>query len=132
MTPRNLTILVAEDHEDSRALLRLVLEGEGYKVIEAKNGAEAVILAQQENPDLILTDLQMPELDGIAALKQIRRVQKLRDVPIIAMSGDGLLGMEFFLSAEEFGTGYINYLTKPLNLNEMKHRINSLLTPVMA
>ena len=89
MTPPNLTILVAEDHNDTRDLLRVFLELEGYEVIEAKNGAEAVVLAERENPDLILTDLQMPELDGVAAVKQIRCVEQLRDVPILAMSGEG-------------------------------------------
>jgi CheY-like chemotaxis protein len=123
------TILIAEDNPDSRELLRVFLEGEGYNVIEAKNGAEAVILARQRCPDLILTDLHMPELDGTAAVKQIRGIDKLREIPIIAMSGDGLRGMEFFINTDEFGSGYIHYLTKPLNLDEMMEEINNLLTP---
>ncbi len=131
MTPRNLTILVADDHEDARAFLRVVLQEEGYNVIEARNGAEAVILALTESPDLILTDLHMPGLDGIAAVKQIRNVEKLREVPILAMSGDGARGMEFFLNIEEFGNGYIDYLTKPLNLDDMTDQINRLLSPII-
>jgi CheY-like chemotaxis protein len=130
MTPKHLTILVAEDHNDTRDLLRVFLELEGYEVIEAKNGAEAVVLTERENPDLILTDLQMPELDGVAAVKQIRCVEQLRDVPILAMSGEGARGMEFFLNMDEFNTGYIDYLTKPLNLEEMINQINLLLEAV--
>jgi CheY-like chemotaxis protein len=126
------TILIAEDNPDSRELLRVFLEGEGYNVIEAKNGAEAVILARQRCPDLILTDLHMPELDGTAAVKQIRGIDKLREIPIIAMSGDGLRGMEFFINTDELGSGYIHYLTKPLNLDEMMEEINNLLTPLAA
>jgi CheY-like chemotaxis protein len=130
MTPKNSTILIAEDHKDAREFLRVLLEQEGYNIIEAKNGAEAVELVQREIPDLILTDLHMPELDGTAAVKQIRAIYKLREIPIIAMSGDGLRGMEFFLNADEFGTGYIHYMAKPLNLNELLEEINNLLTPL--
>lgn len=132
MTPRNLTILVAEDHEDTRGFLRVFLQEEGYNVIEAKNGAEAVELARQECPDLILTDLHMPVIDGIDAVKQIRSVRNLSEIPILAMSGDGMRGMEFFLNAEDYGTGYIHYLPKPLNLNEMMEQIDNLLSPITA
>jgi two-component system KDP operon response regulator KdpE len=128
MNSENLTILVAEDHDNSREFLRVFLEGEGFNVIEAENGAEAVNLARQECPDLILTDLHMPELDGVAAINQIR---SLCDVPILAMSGDGQRGMELFLNIDESATGYIHYLTKPLNLNELLEQINMLL-PVTA
>ena len=121
------TILIAEDDEASRIFLRLFLVEEGFNVIEAKNGAEAVSLARQENPDLILTDLHMPELDGIGAVRQIRSDEKLRDIPILAMSGDGRRGMELFLNMDDLGTGYINYLTKPLSMSAVMEQINMLL-----
>jgi len=121
------TILIAEDDEASRIFLRLFLVEEGFNVIEAKNGAEAVSLARQENPDLILTDLHMPELDGIGAVRQIRSDEKLRDIPILAMSGDGRRGMELFLNMDDLGTGYINYLTKPLSMSAVIEQINMLL-----
>ena len=124
MISGNLTILVAEDDEASREFLRLFLVEEGFNVIEAKNGAEAVSLARQENPDLILTDLHMPELDGIGAVRQIRSDEKLRDIPILAMSGDGRRGMELFLNMDDLGTGYINYLTKPLSMSAVMEQIN--------
>ncbi len=131
MSLRNSTILVAEDQEDSRSFLRVLLEKEGYNVIEAKNGVEAVILAVQENPDLILTDLNIHQMSGIAAVKQIRQVEKLREVPILAMSGDGQQGIEFFLNIDHFGNGYIKYLTKPLNTDELIDQINRLLSLVL-
>ncbi len=120
----SVTIVLAVDHDDSRELLRIFLEGEGFNVVEAKNGAEAVSLARQQCPDLILTDLHMPELDGVAAINQIR---SLCDVPILAMSGDGRRGMELFLNIDESANGYVHYLTKPLNLNELMEQINMLL-----
>ncbi len=128
MNSENLTILVAEDHHDSRELLRLFLEGEGFNVVEAENGVEAVSLARQQCPDLVLMDLHMPELDGVAAVNQIRN---LCDVPILAMSGDGKRGMELFLNIDELANGYVHYLTKPLNLNELLEQIKMLL-PVTA
>jgi CheY-like chemotaxis protein len=82
MISESSTILVVEDHNDSRELLRVFLEGEGFNVIEAENGAEAVSLALQQCPDLVLMDLHMPELDGISATKQIRQHDKLCYVPI--------------------------------------------------
>lgn len=124
MRSENLTILVAEDHDDSREFLREFLEGEGFRVVEAKNGAEALSLARQQCPDLILTDLHMPELDGISAVNQIRRIC---DVPILAVSADVQHGMELFLNMDELATGYVHYLKKPLNLNEMMEYINTVL-----
>ena len=76
------TILVAEDNKDSRAMLRFFLEDLGYKVVEAENGKKAVVAAIFFLPDLILMDLNMPELDGISATKQIRQHDKLCYVPI--------------------------------------------------
>lgn len=125
------TILVAEDNEDVRLFIRKFLESEGYKVIEAKNGREAVQLAQQEIPDLILTDLRMPETDGVTAIKQIRLIAELREVPILVMSGYNEQEMKFSLNTHQFGAGYLHFLTKPLNLEEIKEQINMLL-PVMA
>lgn len=125
------TILIAEDNRDSRTMLCVFLQNHGYRVLEAENGAEAVRIAQEEIPDLILMDLHMPELDGIAAAKRIRNLRGLGDVPILANSADGKRGMEFFLSADELGTGFISYLTKPLNFKTLLEDIKMLL-PVAA
>ena len=125
-------VLVAEDHAESRTLIRYVLEGAGYRVIEAADGPEAVELAEREHPDLILTDLHMPTLSGVEAIRRIRAVPALRDVPILAMSGDGMVGMELFLNIDQMGGGFIDYIAKPLNLDTLVEQINELLIPVPA
>ena len=122
------TILVAEDDQDTRSMLRFSLEKNGYKVVEATNGNEAVNLAQAEKPDLILTDLRMPEVDGVDAIRQIRAVERLREVPILAMSADGRSGMELFLNIEQLGSGFIDYITKPFNLDSVLEQVNELMS----
>ena len=120
-------ILVAEDHAESRALLRHVLEEAGYRVIEAEDGLKAVALAESEHPDLILTDLHMPGLSGVEAIHRIRAIHALRDVPILAMSGDGMVGMQLFLNIDRMGGGFIDYIAKPLNLDSVVEQIDELL-----
>ena len=120
-------ILVAEDHAESRELLRVLLEGSGYRVLQAEDGLTAVKLAQREHPDLILTDLHMPGLNGVEAIRRIRAIPELHDVPILAMSGDGLVGMELFLNIDQIGGGFIDYIAKPFNLDSILEQINELL-----
>lgn len=80
------TIMVVDDSDDIRELLRDVLSSEGYNVVETKNGQDAVEIARQACPDLILMDLSMPVLDGYAATRQIREAAEICDVPIVACS----------------------------------------------
>jgi two-component system phosphate regulon response regulator PhoB len=119
------TILVAEDNEDIRSLLRFFLEENGYEVIEARNGAEAVKMAQTTKPDLILMDLTMPYVSGIDAAIKIRSFNELRHIPIVANSGDGTRGIELFNNAKKLGSAYISYITKPFYLNELTEHINT-------
>ena len=121
------TILVAEDHAETRSLLRFVLEREGYRVVEAETGTAAVALAEGEVPDLILTDLHMPGLNGVEVVRRIRSIARLSNVPILAMSGDGRQGMELFLNIDQLGGGFIDYIAKPLNLDSVLEQINELL-----
>ncbi|MCA1639057.1 MAG: response regulator [Acidobacteria bacterium] len=121
------TILVAEDNKDSRAMLRFFLEDLGYKVIEAENGKEAVEAAIFFLPDLILMDLNMPELNGIDATEQIRQHNKLCDVPIIANSAEGDRGIDLFLNIDNFGEGFIGYIAKPINLDDLSEQIEMAL-----
>lgn len=79
-------VLIAEDHEDSRDALKTLLDAFGYRVVEAGNGREAVDLALAERPDLILMDMMMPRVDGFQATREIRMVEGLRDVPILALT----------------------------------------------
>ena len=80
------TVMVVEDYDDTRLLLRRALEMRGYRVLEATNGEEAVNIAERERPDLILMDLDLPILDGIAATQQLRHKPALNTVPIIAVT----------------------------------------------
>ncbi len=82
-------ILVVDDFDDTRLLLRTWLERKGFEVIEAENGNEAVAQAEINRPSLIIMDLEMPELDGLAATRKIRTVKELQKVPVLAVSAYG-------------------------------------------
>lgn len=79
-------ILLAEDHADSRAALRTLFDAMGYRVVEATDGAQAIQRAAETPPDLILMDVMMPRVDGIEAMRAIRRDPRFADVPIIAVT----------------------------------------------
>ena len=83
------TILVVDDFDDTRLLLRTWLERKGFRVIEAEDGLQAVAVAQKERPDLIIMDLEMPRLDGLTATRRIRKVKELETVPVVAVSAYG-------------------------------------------
>jgi CheY-like chemotaxis protein len=83
---RTPTILVVEDFEDTRLLMKVWLEKRGYRVIEAEDGERAVELALREVPDLIIMDVEMPGVDGLTATRRIRLHDSLRTIPIITVS----------------------------------------------
>ena len=102
-------ILVVEDQEDLRAILRDLLVGSGYEVIEAVDGQAGVATAQSERPDLILMDIQLPVLDGYEAMRRIRIDPNLGVTPIIAVSSFAMKGDEEKARA----SGCDGYVTKP-------------------
>src|SRR5690242_14774417 len=79
-------ILVADDSADSAAMISLYLQQQGYSVVTASNGEDAITIAKQTVPNLILMDISMPTLDGLGATRRIREDEKLRDIPIIAVT----------------------------------------------
>src|SRR5688572_21942904 len=83
------TILVVDDFDDTRLLLRTWLEKKGFRILEARNGVQAVAQAKTEQPDLIIMDVEMPELDGLSATRQIRKSEREHRVPIVAVSAYG-------------------------------------------
>lgn len=121
------TILIAEDNEESRIMLRTFLELQGYRVVEARNGEEAVEIACFVQPDLIIMDLNMPKLDGFGASEKIRQFKKLSDVPILTNSASGKYGIELFLNIEKLGGGYLEYLPKPFDLEYLAQLIETIL-----
>jgi two-component system, cell cycle response regulator DivK len=102
-------ILIVEDQEDNRAILRDVLSTAGYELIEAVDGGEGVELAQRERPDLILMDIQLPVLNGYETTRQIRADPNLKTTPIIAVSSYAMKGDEDKARA----SGCDHYVTKP-------------------
>src|SRR2546429_6923251 len=80
------TVMVVEDFEDNRFMMRRLLEMSGYNVIEAINGEEAIEIALRERPKLILMDLSLPRLDGLAATRRMREYKELSNIPIVAVS----------------------------------------------
>ena len=83
----NPLILIVEDHEDTRLMLRILLEMRGMWVVEAQDGEAGVRAAEEIHPDLILMDLTLPTLDGLAAMRLIRERETLRQVPVVITSG---------------------------------------------
>ena len=89
MTPK---ILLVEDNEQNRYLATFLLESSGFTVIHARNGHGALASAQRDRPDLILMDIQMPEMDGYEAARQIREVENLDAIPIVAVTSYAMAG----------------------------------------
>jgi len=116
------TILVVDDFDDTRLLLRTFLEKRGFRVVEAENGVDAVAQAENESPDLIIMDMQMPQLDGLAATRKIRKVEQLQSVPIVAVSAYG--ADQFRELALEAGCD--EYVSTPFEPEALEGLIRSL------
>ncbi len=108
-------ILVVEDHERNMKLVRDVLNANGYETLEATTGAGAVALATEHVPDLVLMDIQLPDIDGVEALAQLRDDERTASVPVLAVTAQAMHGdRERFLAA-----GFDGYLSKPVNIVEL-------------
>jgi two-component system, cell cycle response regulator DivK len=104
-------ILVIEDQEDNRRIVRDLLSSVGYELIEAVTGEEGVAMAKSQRPDLILMDIQLPGLDGYEATRRIKATPDLRQTPIIAVTSYALSGDD--VKAREAGCD--DYVTKPFS-----------------
>lgn len=114
-------ILIAEDHLDSRDAMRALLEAFGYRVVVAANGREAVDLALEHDPDLILMDIMMPELDGFEATRAIRRHGQLGAVPIIAVTAmEGAHHLAIQAGADD-------YVRKPIDIRRLVAKVKDWL-----
>jgi signal transduction histidine kinase len=112
-------ILLAEDNEANISTVSSYLTAKGYRVISAKNGKEAINLACTESPNLILMDIQMPEMDGLTAIRQLRNDPNFCNIPIIALTAFAMTGdRERCLE-----TGASDYLSKPVRLKELEKMI---------
>ena len=119
-TPR--TVLVVDDFDDTRLLLRTWFERRGFRVVEAGNGLEAIDQAETESPDLIIMDMQMPQLDGLSATRRIRSLQSLNSVPIVAVSA---YGADQFRE-QALAAGCDEYVSTPFEPGTLEGIIRSL------
>jgi CheY-like chemotaxis protein len=115
-------VLVVEDHEDTRVMLRMILERRGCRVYEAADGLEAVETAARERPRLILMDGSLPRLDGLEATRRIRESAPLQEMLIVALNGWGTPG--FHTAA--LAAGCNDCLSKPIDFGRLKNLLDNL------
>ena len=119
-------ILIVDDDEEIRNLLRdFFVEKNGYEVILAVDGEEAAALLENVKPDIVLLDIMLPKISGVALIRFLRHEESTKDVPIIFMSGQ-FTSDEFRLDGIEMGAA--DYVSKPLNLNDLNKKIDDLLS----
>jgi two-component system, cell cycle response regulator DivK len=104
-------VLVVDDFDDSRFSLSMLLKIEGYEVIEATDGAQAIEKALNDKPDLILMDLSLPVIDGLSATRQIRQSDAMKRVPIIALTAHDLIDIQ----SQAQDAGCTDYAPKPID-----------------
>lgn len=119
-------ILVIEDQEDNRRIIRDLLANAGYEMIEALDGETGVRLAKSERPDLILMDIQLPVIDGYEATRRIKAEDELKPIPIIAVTSYALSGDD----AKARIAGCDAYVAKPFSPRLLLAKIRQLLQPV--
>jgi two-component system, cell cycle response regulator DivK len=108
-------ILVVEDNAMNMKLFRDVLVAKGYRAIEATTGGEAIAVAAEHAPDLVLMDIQLPDLDGVEALRRLRTDERTAAIPVLAVTSQAMHGdRERFLAA-----GFDGYVAKPVNIGEL-------------
>jgi CheY-like chemotaxis protein len=108
-------ILVVEDNEMNMKLFRDVLTATGYRTLEATTGAQAVELAAEHAPELVLMDIQLPDIDGVEALSRLRADERTASIPVLALTAQAMEGdRERFLDS-----GFDGYISKPVNVIEL-------------
>jgi len=123
MKKKNITILLVDDEPDILEIVGYNLSAEGYNVITADNGIEAVKLAKKKKPQLIILDVMMPEMDGIEACEQIRRIPELSETMITFLTARG----EDYSQMAGFDAGADDYITKPIKPKVLVSKVNALL-----
>lgn len=108
-------VLIVEDYPDIRTMMRYLVQGYGYEVVEAENGEEAVERVKQKSPDLILMDLSLPVMDGLTATQIIRKTEGFEKTPIIAVTA---YGNSYYRRAIEAGCD--DLINKPLDFDKLE------------
>ena len=123
MKKKNMTILLVDDEPDILEIVGYNLTAEGYNVVTAENGIEAVKIAKKKKPQLIILDVMMPEMDGIEACEQIRKIPELTDTIITFLTARG----EDYSQMAGFDAGADDYITKPIKPKVLVSKVNALL-----
>ena len=116
------TILIADDYEDNLELLRLMLESGAYRVREARDGRQCLMMAREEPPDLIMIDLSMPFLDGWGVLEELQNDERTAAIPCVAVTAYGESDRQRALEV-----GFDDYLAKPFRSAELLEVVANLL-----
>ncbi len=116
-------ILIGDDHEQNRRMIRIILQKKGYETIEAANGEETLRLARESLPAMILMDIQMPRLDGVQAMKILKASPETAAIPIVALTSYAMQGDRERFLAE----GFDGYLSKPIDLMGFLSTLRDLL-----
>jgi len=122
-TPAIRSILLVEDDEDTRYVMRLELEQRGYHVVEAEDGEKAVELARRECPDIILMDISLPGMDGLQATKEIRKDERMTRVPVVAVTAH----QETDFREGAKASGFDAYVTKPIDFDWLCELLTGLM-----
>jgi two-component system, cell cycle response regulator DivK len=113
-------ILIVEDNERNMKLFRDVLSAKGYRTLEATGGREAVELAIEHAPDLVLLDIRLPDIDGVDTLGRLRRYELTASIPVLAVTAQAMHGdRERFLAA-----GFDGYVSKPVDIGELVNTVS--------
>jgi two-component system cell cycle response regulator DivK len=119
----NSTILYIEDNFDNRMLVRRVLEAEGYRVVEAEDGPEGMEWLRLETPDLVLVDINLPEMDGYEITKRLKQLPSMAGVPVIAMTANVMRGDR----EKTLAAGCDGYIPKPIDIDVLPEDISKFL-----
>jgi CheY-like chemotaxis protein len=119
-----IKVLIAEDNAVNRELLRELLEGRGYTVVEACDGQEALQMIEEAQPELLLMDIGMPVLDGFAVIRRIRENPRLALLPVVAVTAYAMRGDK----EKILKSGFDGYLSKPLKPSSLTEELDRLLT----
>lgn len=117
------TILYVEDNHDNRLLIRRVLQAEGYHLLEAANAVEAVQCVRAQIPDLILMDINMPDIDGYTLTSRLKTIPTIKQVPIIALTANVMKGDK----ERSFEAGCDGYIQKPIDVDELPKQVREYL-----
>ena len=128
MSPLNKTVLVVEDNDLNMKLFHDVLEAHGYNVLQAKDGMEGLRMAREERPDLILMDIQLPDVSGLEVTKWLKDDETLKSIPVIAITAFAMAGdKEKILEG-----GCDAYLVKPISIPNFLQTVERFVRPLVA